>query len=93
MPPIPTGHRDEAKELAEAWGAELVDAGDSGHLNSESGHGPWPDGLLRFAGFLMGLSEPGSLTFALVLGRCHAIGIATAMHDVATGQITFTVHG
>ena len=47
--------QDEAKELAEAWGAEFVDAGDSGHLNSESGHGPWPDGLLRFAGFLKGL--------------------------------------
>ena len=41
--------QDEARELAEAWGAEFVDAGDSGHLNSESGHGPWPDGLLRFA--------------------------------------------
>ncbi|MGX5733949.1 RBBP9/YdeN family alpha/beta hydrolase [Bosea thiooxidans] len=47
--------QDEARELAEAWGAEFVDAGDSGHLNSESGHGPWPDGLLRFAGFLKGL--------------------------------------
>lgn len=47
---------EEARDLAEAWGAELVDAGDSGHLNSESGHGPWPDGLLRFAGFLRGLS-------------------------------------
>ena len=46
---------DEAKELAEAWGSEFVDAGDSGHLNSESGHGPWPDGLLRFATFLKGL--------------------------------------
>ena len=48
--------QDEAKALAEAWGAEFVDAGDSGHLNTESGHGPWPDGLLRFAGFLRGLS-------------------------------------
>ena len=23
-----------------------------GHINSESGHGPWPEGLMRFAGFL-----------------------------------------
>lgn len=46
---------DEAKALAEAWGSEFVDAGDGGHLNSESGHGPWPDGLLRFASFLKGL--------------------------------------
>lgn len=45
----------EAKTLADAWGADFVDAGDSGHLNTESGHGPWPDGLLRFAGFLRSL--------------------------------------
>jgi hypothetical protein len=44
--------QDEAKALAQAWGAEFVDAGDSGHLNTESGHGPWPDGLLQFASFL-----------------------------------------
>lgn len=42
----------EAKALAQAWGADFVDAGDSGHINTESGHGPWPDGLLQFAGFL-----------------------------------------
>ncbi len=47
---------EEARELAAAWGSEFVDAGASGHLNSESGHGPWPDGLLRFAGFLRGLT-------------------------------------
>jgi|SRR5579875_2029336 predicted alpha/beta hydrolase family esterase len=39
-------------ELASALGAELADAGFSGHINVESGHGPWPEGLLRFAGFL-----------------------------------------
>jgi uncharacterized protein len=46
---------ERAADFAGAWGAELVDAGDSGHLNSESGHGPWPEGLMRFAGFLKGL--------------------------------------
>lgn len=48
--------QEEARALAEAWGAEFVDAGDSGHINSESGHGPWPDGLLRFAGFMRSLT-------------------------------------
>ncbi|WP_298955088.1 alpha/beta hydrolase [uncultured Methylobacterium sp.] len=43
---------DRAGDFAAAWGAELVDAGESGHLNGESGHGPWPEGLMRFAGFL-----------------------------------------
>lgn len=42
----------ESKEFAIALGAELVDAGFSGHINVESGHGPWPEGLMRFAGFL-----------------------------------------
>ncbi|QBR71203.1 alpha/beta hydrolase [Beijerinckiaceae bacterium] len=42
----------ESEALARALGAELVDAGLSGHINSESGHGPWPEGLMRFAGFL-----------------------------------------
>lgn len=43
---------DESEALAFALGAELVDAGLSGHINAESGHGPWPEGLMRFAGFL-----------------------------------------
>lgn len=45
----------EAEDLARAWGAKISDAGASGHLNAESGHGPWPEGLLRFAEFLKGL--------------------------------------
>ena len=29
---------------ARDWGAELVDAGDAGHLDTASGYGPWPAG-------------------------------------------------
>ena len=47
---------EESQALAEAWHIELVDAGLSGHINDESGHGPWPEGLMRFAGFLKSLS-------------------------------------
>ena len=47
---------EESEALARLWGATLVDAGASGHLNDESGHGPWPEGLMRFAGFLKSLS-------------------------------------
>ncbi|MDE2364536.1 MAG: alpha/beta hydrolase [Hyphomicrobiales bacterium] len=43
---------EEQTERAGALGATLVDAGDSGHINAESGHGPWPEGLMRFAHFL-----------------------------------------
>jgi uncharacterized protein len=43
---------NRASAFAEAWGSEFVDAGDAGHINVESGHGPWPEGLLRLAAFL-----------------------------------------
>lgn len=48
--------QEEAKALAESWGATYLDAGEAGHINSASGHGPWPDGILRFATFLRDLS-------------------------------------
>lgn len=43
---------ETAEDLSYAWGSALVDGGDSGHINADSGHGPWPEGLMRFAGFL-----------------------------------------
>lgn len=46
---------DKAGEFANAWGSALVDAGEAGHINVDSGHGPWPEGLMRFAGFLQKL--------------------------------------
>jgi len=38
-----------ARQFADAWGSELVDIGEAGHINTASGHGPWPAGqqLLR----------------------------------------------
>lgn len=43
---------DRAKEMAGAWGSKLIESGDHGHINVASGHGPWPEGLLHFGGFL-----------------------------------------
>ncbi|MGJ3264794.1 MAG: RBBP9/YdeN family alpha/beta hydrolase [Salinarimonas sp.] len=43
---------ERAEAIAGAWGAQLTDAGESGHIDTASGHGPWPEGLMRFAGFL-----------------------------------------
>lgn len=47
---------EAAEDIAAAWGSLFVDAGWSGHLNAESGHGPWPEGLLTFGKFLSRLS-------------------------------------
>ncbi|KQT86263.1 alpha/beta hydrolase [Aurantimonas sp. Leaf443] len=47
-----------AEDIAGAWGSLFVDAGESGHINAESGHGPWPEGLLTFGKFIARLSPP-----------------------------------
>jgi predicted alpha/beta hydrolase family esterase len=46
---------EQGLDMAHDWGMSPTDAGESGHINSLSGHGPWPEGLMRFAGFLKGL--------------------------------------
>ncbi len=48
---------ERATGLAADWGATLVEAGDAGHINSDSGHGPWPEGVLRFGSFLATLKD------------------------------------
>lgn len=41
-----------AEDIAQAWGALFIDAGEAGHINAESGHGPWPEGSMTFAHFM-----------------------------------------
>lgn len=43
---------DKAEDIAYAWGAQIIDAGDAGHLDAASGRGPWPEGLMTFTRFL-----------------------------------------
>ena len=43
---------ERARSFADAWGAKFWEAGEAGHINAASGHGPWPDGLMQF-GWLM----------------------------------------
>ena len=37
---------DRAAHFARAWGSDLVDLGQAGHINVASGFGPWPVGKL-----------------------------------------------
>ena len=39
---------ERAAEFATCWGSDFHVAGDAGHINTSSGHGPWPEGLLMF---------------------------------------------
>jgi hypothetical protein len=41
-----------AEGLAKDWGSLFIDAGEAGHINADSGHGPWPEGSMTFAHFL-----------------------------------------
>lgn len=38
----------KAAYWADQWGARLINLGNAGHINTESGFGPWPDGLEIF---------------------------------------------
>jgi predicted alpha/beta hydrolase family esterase len=40
----PWGSFDHSERLATFWGSKIVDAGDAGHINAESGLGGWDDG-------------------------------------------------
>ncbi len=53
----PHGAYDAIAALASDWSAALIDAGEAGGLDAASGHGPWPEGLLRLAAFIKGMGE------------------------------------
>jgi predicted alpha/beta hydrolase family esterase len=48
----PYGDYRFAETKAAQWGSRLVAAGEAGHINADSGHGPWPEGLMQFASFI-----------------------------------------
>ncbi|HEX6735673.1 MAG TPA: alpha/beta hydrolase [Azonexus sp.] len=37
-----------AQHWSGVWGSDFVNIGEAGHINVDSGHGPWPDGLALF---------------------------------------------
>ena len=48
---------ERSRNFATSWGAAFQDAGEAGHINVDSGHGPWPEGMMSFAGFLSKLKR------------------------------------
>ena len=48
----PFSDLERSRALAEAWGSRFVDAGRSGHLNTDAGFGPWPLGEALLAELL-----------------------------------------
>ncbi|MGE5492922.1 MAG: alpha/beta hydrolase, partial [Actinomycetota bacterium] len=37
-----------ARRWAREWGADFTSIGEAGHINVDSGYGPWPQGLAFF---------------------------------------------
>jgi predicted alpha/beta hydrolase family esterase len=33
-----------SRAFAQAWGSKLIEIGDAGHINADTGFGPWPEG-------------------------------------------------
>jgi uncharacterized protein len=47
-----------ARLFALRWNSQFVNAGQAGHINVASGHGPWPGGMTLLGGFLRDLAAP-----------------------------------
>ncbi len=43
---------DGARELVKRWSSRLHDLGHAGHINADSGYGPWPEGLELLSGLI-----------------------------------------
>jgi len=41
----PFAQPERTRAFAQGWGSRLVEIGEAGHMNTESGHGEWPEGL------------------------------------------------
>ena len=48
---------ERARAFAAAWGSRLVEIGDAGHINVDSGHGAWPEGEKLLQDFCDSLSK------------------------------------
>jgi predicted alpha/beta hydrolase family esterase len=46
---------ERSKHFAKIWGATFISSGPSGHINTASGHGPWPEGRRLLEEFRAGL--------------------------------------
>ncbi|MHA6288785.1 RBBP9/YdeN family alpha/beta hydrolase [Maricaulis sp. CAU 1757] len=51
----PTCNIIKAEAWARDWNVRFGNAGEAGHFEPESGHGPWPEGLMAFAKFTQSL--------------------------------------
>lgn len=54
----PYSRLERAQEFADAWEAEFITAGEAGHINVASGHGPWEEGEVLLSEALHAWTPP-----------------------------------
>lgn len=84
-----------AARLAQRWGATLVDLGRAGHVNVESGHGPWPEGLTLLGQLARRATAPVAAPPPLPRSRTaeSETPMALALGDVAPNFKADTTEG
>lgn len=80
---------------ADCWGSLLFDAGEAGHLNVDSGHGPWPQGLALLYALRASCSglPLGSLDEGKVNHRGKRGALARLRHRTRFDWDVFTASG
>ena len=53
----PYGTIDYARQKASQWGSDIVEVGELGHINEQSGLEDWPQGKALLAGFATGATS------------------------------------
>jgi predicted alpha/beta hydrolase family esterase/EAL domain-containing protein (putative c-di-GMP-specific phosphodiesterase class I) len=56
--------RDRAQQLAQHWGSRLVNLGLAGHINVDSGFGPWPEGEALLRELRAGAQRPPAISLS-----------------------------
>ncbi len=64
---------DEAQGWARRWGLNYTSLGDAGHINVESGHGPWPLARYQVDHMIRQLQQQRRLARAHPLDCSHAV--------------------
>ena len=57
-----------AQQFAAAWGAEFVDCGNAGHINTATGLGEWPEGHARLETLMAQSDGAAAITSSLPAG-------------------------
>jgi len=65
---------------AQCWGSQLENIGAAGHINVDSGHGPWPHGLALFKALQ---AAQGDIPLGTITCRSRCCDSLPVLHETA----------